>query len=291
MNRRQFLLPAVLLLAGCAALPPGKRDARDPFERMNRGTFRFNTETDKLVLRPAAKAWRVVVPVPVRKGLGNFLANLGYPATIINDVLQGQLRDAATATMRLSLNTVAGFGFFDPAARFGMGRRDQNFSDTLARWHVPSGPYLVVPLMGPSSLRDAPALVVNDYFSPRHYLNDTGLRYGLTAVGVVELRAQLLATDSVMQNSFDPYSLMRNAWLQRRDFLHRDRTSLDGDGSEAGNATPEPDDSPPLEEPPDSPGDAPAQVPGPQPAAQPEAVAPLSPEPVPAGPPGALPGH
>jgi len=253
MKRRLFLVTTALLLAGCAALPPGKRDPRDPFERMNRGTYRFNTEADKLVLRPAAQAWRAVVPVPVRKGLGNFLSNLGYPSTIINDVLQGQLADANTATFRFIVNSVVGFGFFDPAARLGLGRRDQSFSNTLARWGLPSGPYLVVPLMGPSSVRDAPALVVNDYFSPRHYIDDKGLRYGLAAVGVVELRTQLLATDSVILGSFDPYALTRNAWLQRRDFLRRDRTALDGDGSEAGNATPEPDDSPPLEEPPDSP--------------------------------------
>jgi phospholipid-binding lipoprotein MlaA len=277
MIRRSFLVPAVLLLAGCAALPPGKRDPRDPFERMNRGTYRFNTETDKLVLRPAAKAWRAIMPLPVRKGLGNFLANLGYPSTIINDVLQGQFADANTATFRFVVNTVVGIGFFDPAARLGMGRRDQGFSDTLARWGVPSGPYLVVPLAGPSSLRDAPALVVNDYFSPRHYLDDTGLRYGLAAVGIVELRAQLLATDSVILGSFDPYALMRNAWLQRRDFLRRDRTSLDGDGSAAGNATPDPEDSPPLEEPPDSPADTPAPAGPVSPGAAPQAAPPTSP--------------
>jgi phospholipid-binding lipoprotein MlaA len=285
MNRRLFLVPAALVLAGCAALPPGKRDPRDPFERMNRGTYVFNTETDKLVLRPAAKAWRAVVPVPVRKGLGNFLSNLGYPSTVINDVLQGQFADANTAAFRFIVNTVVGFGFFDPAARLGLGRRDQSFSDTLARWGVPSGPYLVLPLAGPSSVRDAPALVVNDYFSPRHYLNDAGLRYGLAAVGIVELRTQLLATDSVILGSFDPYALTRNAWLQRRDFLRRDRTSLDGDGSEAGNATPEPDDSPPLEEPPDSPTEAPAEAP--PPAGQGPVNAEAAPPPAPpAAPPG-----
>jgi phospholipid-binding lipoprotein MlaA len=275
------LLGAALLLAGCAALPPGKRDPRDPFERMNRAVYSFNTATDKAVLRPAALAWRAAVPLPVRTGLGNFLGNLGYTTTIINNLLQGQLRDAATATMRFTVNTIAGLGFFDPAARLGMGRRDQDFSATLARWGLPPGPYLMLPLGGPSSVRDAPALLVNDYTGIRHYLNDNALRWGLAAVGVVELRTQLLSTDSVVRNSYDPYALTRNAWLRRREFMHRDRTTL---GGEAGDEAMAPDsDSPALEEPPDEP---PAAAPGEAPAAvAPAADAPARPADPQSGPP------
>lgn len=251
MTRRLPLIAAVLALCGCAVLPPGKRDARDPFERMNRGTYAFNSALDQAVLRPAARAWRAVMPVPVRRSLGNFLGNLGYTTTIVNDLLQGQLHDAATATMRFTVNTVAGLGFFDPAARLGMGRRDQDFAATLARWGVPPGPYLMLPLAGPSSVRDAPALLVNDYTSLRHYINDTGVRWGLAAVGLVELRTQLLSTDSVVQNSFDPYALTRNAWLQRREFMRRDRSTLGGEAGDQG--MPADDNSPPLEEPPDAP--------------------------------------
>jgi phospholipid-binding lipoprotein MlaA len=290
MSRRLLLLPFVLLLVGCAALPPGKRDARDPFERMNRGVYRFNTETDKLVLRPAALAWRSAVPVPVRRSLGNFLGNLGYTSTIINDLLQGELRDAATATMRFSLNTVLGLGFFDPAARLGMGRRDQNFSDTLSRWGVPAGPYLMLPLAGPSSVRDAPALFINDYMGVRHYLNENTVRIGLSAIGVLELRTQLLSTDAVVRNSYDPYALTRNAWLQRREFLHHDRTPLDGEAG--GQAMPADDNSPPLEEPPDAPGDEPAVQPATSPEAKPGPLAePRSQQQQQPAPPAALPGR
>jgi phospholipid-binding lipoprotein MlaA len=156
-----------------------------------------------------------------------------------------------------------------------MGRRDQNFSDTLSRWGVPAGPYLMLPLAGPSSIRDAPAMFVNDYMGIRHYLNENTVRLGLSAIGIVELRTQLLSTDAVVINSYDPYALTRNAWLQRREFLHRDRTSLDGDG--ARQDAPPNDDSPPLEEPPDAPDEAPGGAPASAPQLLPQPAPPAGP--------------
>jgi phospholipid-binding lipoprotein MlaA len=253
------MLAILLVLCGCASLPPGKRDARDPFERMNRSVYRFNTAADEAVVRPLAIGWRAAVPVPVRTALGNFLANLGYTTTIINDLLQGRVAAMGIATARLGVNTIVGFGgLFDPASRWHLPRDDQDFAKTLAHWGVRPGPYLMVPLFGPSSVRDAPAMLVNDYTGVRHYLNDNALRYGLGAISVVELRTKLLSTDSVVRNSYDPYALMRNAWLQRREFIQRDQDEQEAPG---GAEAPADDDSPPLEEPPDEPATAPAVPP------------------------------
>ena len=145
---------ALFFLAGCASIPAAKRDPRDPLERFNRGVYRFNIATDRAVFRPAAKAWRAVVPRPVRRGLSNFVGNLEYPGTIVNDVLQGKFTDGGRDFTRLVINSALGLGFFDPATGAGFERHDEDFGQTLGKWGVPPGPYLMVPLLGPSTLRD-----------------------------------------------------------------------------------------------------------------------------------------
>jgi phospholipid-binding lipoprotein MlaA len=210
-----------LLLCACAAAP-AKRDPRDPFERFNRGVYRFNDAADRLVLRAVARGWDRAVPRPVRTGLANLTDNLGYPTTIANDALQGKLRDSASDAARLVVNVVFGLGVYDAATRVGLEKHHEDFGQTLGRWGVPSGPFLELPLLGPSSVRDAPAKLVNEYTDGRHYIKDTTVRWGLWAVDKVELRASLLAADPVLQKAYDPYSFVRNAWLQRREFEVRD---------------------------------------------------------------------
>ena len=213
---------AVFILSGCATVPAGKRDVRDPFERFNRGVYHFNTAADHAVFRPAARAWNVAVPAPVRHGLSNFVGNLEYPVTIINDLLQGKLRDGGDDFSRLLVNSIVGFGFFDPATSAGLERHDEDFGQTLGKWGVPAGPYLMLPLLGPSSLRDAPAKVVDDYTGGRHYLQDPYLKWGLWVSAKLELRAGLLDADAVLDRTYDPYAFVRNAWLQRREYQVRD---------------------------------------------------------------------
>ena len=218
-------LAAVLLaaaLSGCATAPAAHRDARDPLEGFNRGVFRFNTAADHAVFQPAARAWKAAVPQPIRVGLGHFIDNLAYPRTIINDVLQGKLRDGGQDLTRLVVNTVFGFGFFDPATRAGLERHDEDFGQTLGKWGVSSGPFLMVPLMGPTTLRDMPARLVDEYGDGRHYLQDSYARWGLWAVDKLDLRASLLDADAVLERAYDPYTFVRNTWLQRREFQVRD---------------------------------------------------------------------
>src|SRR5260221_5382792 len=194
METRTWLasLSAICIWAGCASIPSGKADRRDPLERFNRSVYRFNVGADRAIFRPAAKAWRAVVPRPVRRGFSNFVGNLEYPVTIVNDVLQGKLTDGGRDVPRLLINSVAGLGFFDPATRAGFERHDEDFGQTLGKWGVPPGPYLMVPLLGPSSLRDAPAKLADEYSSGRHYIKDSTVRWGLWVTEKLELRASLL---------------------------------------------------------------------------------------------------
>jgi phospholipid-binding lipoprotein MlaA len=213
---------AFFLLAGCASVPNGKPDPRDPFERVNRSIYSFNSAADRAVFRPVARGWKAVVPRTVRHGLSNFTSNLAYPGTIINDLLQGKFAQGGHDFTRLVINTVFGFGFFDPATQAGLERHDEDFGQTLGKWGVPAGPYVMLPIFGPSSVRDAPARLADDYTSARHYISDPYVNWGLWGIEKIEVRASLLDLDAALNRTFDPYAFIRNAWIQRREYLVHD---------------------------------------------------------------------
>ena len=215
-------MAAVVLLAGCATVPGGKHAPGDPFERVNRSVYKFNTVADKAVFRPLARGWKAVVPAPLRRGLSNFVNNLAYPGTIINDLLQGKFAQGGQDFARLVVNTVEGLGFFDPAAAAGLERHDEDFGQTLAKWGVPAGPYLMLPFFGPSSVRDAPARLADEYTDGRHYINDSTVRWSIWTAEKLELRASLLDLDPTLDNAYDPYAFVRSAWVQRREYKVRD---------------------------------------------------------------------
>jgi phospholipid-binding lipoprotein MlaA len=222
---RPYLLPALLacLLAGCASVPAGKHDPRDPFESYNRWMYRVNDAVDRGAVKPVARAYVRVLPQPVRTGVGNFFRNLSYPRTIVNDFLQGKFVDGTRDTARLAMNTVFGLGgILDPAGRMGLERHDEDFGQTLGRWGVPTGPYLVLPVLGPSSVRDGIGRVPDEYSGGRHYIADSTVRWSATALDAIDVRAGLLDTDSLTQGTFDRYAFIRNAWLQRRNYLVHD---------------------------------------------------------------------
>ncbi len=244
---------AVFILTGCATVPAGRHDPRDPLERVNRGVFRFNTAADHAVFQPAARAWQAAIPAPVRQGLANFVGNLEYPVTIVNDLLQGKLRDGSHDFTRLLINSVAGFGFFDPATRAGFEHHDEDFGQTLGKWGVPTGPYLMIPLLGPSSLRDAPAKLVDEYANGRHYLQDPYLRWGLWTADKLQLRASLLDADAVLERTYDPYTFVRNAWLQRREYQVRDGAIDEPAADAQADAPPDPPAPPDASAPPADP--------------------------------------
>jgi len=153
------LLALCLGLTGCATLPSGKPDPRDRFERFNRAVFVFNTKLDHALLRPVAREYVKVTPQPIRTAVNNFLTNLAYPTTIVNQFLQGNLNDGVGDTARLLVNTTLGLGgLFDPASGMGLDRHGADFGQTLGKWGAHGGPFLMLPLLGPSTGRDAVGL-------------------------------------------------------------------------------------------------------------------------------------
>jgi phospholipid-binding lipoprotein MlaA len=223
-----FLLLAGMMLAGCATLPPSssgavKPDPRDPWERFNRASFKVNDALDRAILRPTARAYVKVTPRVVRTGVSNFFDNLETVSTLLNDALQGKIAAAGHDSARFLLNSTLGLGgLFDPATAAGIDKNDEDFGQTLGKWGVRSGPYLMVPLFGPSTMRDLPARAVDTFTDPSHYLEDDSTRYLITGVEVVDLRAGLLELDAQLNESFDRYAFVRNAWLQRREYKVQD---------------------------------------------------------------------
>lgn len=213
----------LLCLAACATKPGNPGDVppqkRDPLAPANREIYRFNMLVDKAVLRPVAKGYANVTPQPVQDSVSNFFANLRLPVTVINDLLQLKPLDAARDTGRFLVNSTVGFGgLFDPASDWDMPAHSEDFGITLARWGVPSGPYLQIPFLGPSDLRDALGLY-SDYFGSTSYWSNwsPGTRNAVYALQAVSERASYLNVDQMLEQSYDPYSLMRSIYFQHRD--------------------------------------------------------------------------
>lgn len=225
LRTRTILVASLIcvILAGCATRPgnPGgvSPQKRDPFAPANREIYRFNMLLDAAVLRPIAKGYSRVTPQPVQNSVSNFFSNLDMPVTIINDLLQLKPLDAVRDTGRFLVNSTVGFaGLFDPASDWGMPAHSEDFGITLARWGVPSGPYLQIPFLGPSDLRDAASMYV-DYFGSASYWSNwqPRTRNGLYALRAVNTRAGYLNVDQMLEQSYDPYALMRSIYFQHRD--------------------------------------------------------------------------
>jgi phospholipid-binding lipoprotein MlaA len=218
-------LPAVLicgLLAGCATTGATPSPS-DPWERMNRSTYAFNDALDRALIKPVTKAYQYVAPDFVQTGVSNFLSNLAYTTTIVNDLLQLKLMDALSDTTRLVINTTFGLGgLFDPATRAGLPRNDEDFGQTLGRWGMPSGPYLVLPLLGPSTLRDAPSLYGDYLTDGRHFISNNRISFAFAGLSIVDRRARLMPLESAVRETFDPYAVIRDAYLDRREYRVRD---------------------------------------------------------------------
>ena len=204
------------LIAGCAS-GPGANPA-DPFEPFNRGVFRFNDGVDEAVLRPVATAYRNTFPLLVRTGVNNFFGNLGDVWNFANSVMQLRLRASAENFMRFNVNTVFGLGgLLDIATEAGIERHNEDFGQTLGRWGVPTGPYLVLPLLGPSTVRDASVLPIDRFGDSLLYVDGGVARWSLLAVRVIDARSNFLRASQLLDDAaLDKYSFTRDAHLQRR---------------------------------------------------------------------------
>jgi phospholipid-binding lipoprotein MlaA len=201
----------------------------DPFEKYNRQSLRANNALDKAVLEPIAKGYRKVTPKAARIITRNFLTNLNSPIDIGNQILQGDAKGAANASARMVINTLAGFGgILDLAEQGGIPREPEDFGQTLAVWGVGNGPYIMLPLMGPSNLRDVSGMVVDRMADPlSNYLfniNEGHLQYTRTGVTILSKREELIEViDDLRQNSFDSYAAIRSAYHQQRKALINDQ--------------------------------------------------------------------
>ncbi|MGD9772630.1 MlaA family lipoprotein [Diaphorobacter sp.] len=211
------LLLGAALAGGCASGP--QSHPADPFEPFNRGMYQFNDSLDKAVLKPVATAYRDATPQPVRTGVGNFFANLGDAWSFVNNLLQWRGLEAYESLVRFSTNTVFGLGgVLDIASEAGIERHKQDFGLTLGRWGVPTGPYLVLPFLGSSTVRDTAALPVDFYLGDGvDRIGDIPLRNSLLGLRLVDTRASLLSAGSVLDAAaLDPYSFTRDVYLQVR---------------------------------------------------------------------------
>ena len=212
---------ASLLVSACATVP-GTANPKDPFQSTNRAIFKFNQNLDQVAVKPAAQAYRWATPQFVRTGIHNFFSNLGEIKVVINDILQGKGSQGVKDTLRFSINTTAGLlGFIDVASHAGLEKHHQDFGLTLGHWGVEPGPYLVLPLLGPSTLRDTVGLIPDTEAGP-YLLFDhvsTSHRYEGFALDTIQFREGLLNDEDLLNEaslSADHYNFIRDGWLQRR---------------------------------------------------------------------------
>jgi phospholipid-binding lipoprotein MlaA len=203
------------LCAGCATPP----NPRDPLEPINRRVYGFNEAVDKAVLKPVAKGYKAVVPPPVRGGVTNFFGNFRDVTSAVNNLLQLKIPRAASDLGRVAINSTVGIlGVFDVASRLGLEKHDEEFGQTLGYWGLPEGPYLVLPLLGPSTARDSLGLVGDVFTDPQFYVFDHAPEsYIAFGTRLINVRANLLETEKIFdQAALDRYAFLREAYLQRR---------------------------------------------------------------------------
>jgi len=218
--RRALPVLALALLAGCKIAPP-RTD--DPYESFNRKSYAVNDALDKAFIRPVAVGYRKVTNPPVRRAFSDFFTNIRMPITVANDLLQAKPVAAAEGTGRFLVNLTLGVGgFFDPASQLGLPLDETDFGITLARWGVPEGPYLVIPLVGPTTARDVWRLPVDSYFfdplsiySRNHDFKD-GQYYLPQVMYLVTLRSRGIDAESFLKSAYDPYVFIRDAYRQQR---------------------------------------------------------------------------
>jgi len=208
-----------MLLAGCANQPVTDPIA-DPWEPFNRNIHAFNDGVDDAIVKPIAKGYDAIMPDAPQRGVRNFFNNLQYPVTFVNLLLQGKVNDSLTATGRFLMNSTLGlFGFFDVAGKAGMPEFDEDLGQTLGVWGWEDSRYLVVPFLGPFTVRDLGGRGIVGYFSPTAWIIREHDTYAPLILDLISLRASLLPLEPNIEASSDPYAFVRDAYLQRREFL------------------------------------------------------------------------
>lgn len=204
---------------------------KDPFENFNRKIYNFNMVLDRNILLPVARVYKKVLPTPVRNGVTQFFRNLATPWTAVNNLLQGHPGTSIESLSRFVINTTTTLGFYDVAGVLGVERSDEDFGQTLGVWGIGSGPYVMLPFFGPSTVRDTFAKVVDQYGAPQSYLDNNWEKVGITSLKYINLRARVIGLENFVQG--DQYSLLRDIYLQDRQFK-----SADGNPEASPTTTP-----------------------------------------------------
>ena len=217
LARRLTAVAAALLFSLALPVQAQPDSPADPLESVNRAVFGFNEALDRAVLKPLAQVYVDVVPETPRRLFRNFVSNLLEPWSAVNNLLQGKPLAAASDLARFAFNTLTSLGLDDPAAELGLARSNEDLGQTLGVWGLGAGPYLVLPILGPSSLRDGIGRIGDIGFDPSRRISDGREFAALTAVRLVEQRATLLPMERLIEGAaLDRYSFIRNAYLQRR---------------------------------------------------------------------------
>ena len=222
-SRLILAIPLLLLLSGCATIDNGS-SLNDPWEGFNRSMFAFNEGLDKAIIKPAAKGYDKVVPTPINNIITNFFDNIGDLMIAVNNLLQGKVKDSASDLGRVALNSTLGIGgLIDVASDMTFDKHEEDFGQTFARWGFAGGPYVVLPVFGSRTVRDSFGLLVDLPLDPVTWVDPNGLRYGMVALRKIDERADLLSAEKVVEaGAIDKYSYMRDAYLQRRNYLIHD---------------------------------------------------------------------
>ena len=236
---RYCLILIVFALTGCAT---STKNPQDPMEDYNRKVFNFNDKVDQVALKPVATVYKKVVPDVMQEGVGNFFGNIGDVSTALNNFLQARPIDGASDLGRVLMNTTVGLaGVFDVATPTGLPKHDQDFGQTLGRWGIKSGPYVVLPFLGPSTMRDAIAMPVDLETDLWSYKYPVRWRNTGTAIRLIDRRAYILDTSSLLEDAaLDRYEFVRDAYLQRRESMiyHGKDAGDGGNGNTHTDAAP-----------------------------------------------------
>lgn len=208
-----LLIVFSLNLIGCAT----GTDPQDPYESMNRKIFKFNTKVDKIIYRPVAKTYQKILPNVVQARVTNFFSNFNMIPSTANDALQLNVYQMLMDASRFVVNTTVGIGgLFDPATEINLPKHSNDLGLTLARWGMKHSPYIVIPFMGPSTFRDVIGTAGNPFLTPYPYITPFWISYTAAAIDKINVRAQLLPADKLVDEAFDPYVFVRDAYLQKR---------------------------------------------------------------------------
>jgi len=220
LHPRTLLISIFILLgSGCATVEVA--DERDPLEGFNRAAYAFNDDLDRVILKPLATGYQKLVPEPINNSVTNFFSNLDDVVVLVNDLLQLKLEQSLSDLGRITVNTTVGIGgLFDVASHMDLPKHNEDFGQTLGYWGVGSGPYLVLPFLGPSTVRDGLALPVDWQLDPLVNIEDNDTYWGAIALRTIDSRAGLLRASRILDTAaLDPYTFMRDAYLQRRQNL------------------------------------------------------------------------